>query len=130
MAFEPRHLAAVGLFVFATTTRAEVVTLLCENPGTHESFALQVDHDAKTVADMHSDGTPGKAVPAKITEGDITWDHVFENIEVFKGRFGRFQFAGSVNRLSGQGSVTYWRMDTEQSAWTQTGLCSRAARKF
>ncbi len=130
MALASRSAAAIALMVLALPARGEVVTLLCQNREQQSSFTLRIDYDRKMVAEVNSDGSSRNLVPAKITEGDITWDHVFQNVEVFKGRFGRFRFSGSVNRLSGQGRVTYWRMDTEQPAWTVTGLCGRAAQKF
>jgi hypothetical protein len=129
MAFESRCLLAVALIMLAFPARAEVVTLLCKiKEG--GSFTIRVDYDRRMVADVRSDGSSGTFVPAKITDGDVTWDHVFQNVEVFKGRFGRFQFAGSLNRLSGDGWVRYWRMDTSQGPWQLSGACGRAEKKF
>jgi len=122
---------AIVLIVTASPARAEVVTLLCQNeaqPGS--TFTLQVDYDRKTVADVYSNGTLGGTVAATITESEVTWDHIDEHVEVFKGNWGRFQFAGSLNRLSGQGRVTYWRMDTSQPSWSMSGPCRRATQKF
>lgn len=123
--------ATITLLLSAALTHADVVTLLCQNDAQQGStFTLQVDYDRRTVADMYSNGTPGAAVAATITESEVTWDHIFENVEVFKGNWGRFQFAGSLNRLSGQGRVTYWRMDTSQPSWSMSGACRRATQKF
>jgi hypothetical protein len=130
MALERRCLLAAVLISLALPARAEVVTLLCKIPNSEGSFTLRVDYDRKMVADVHPNGNSGTFVAATITEGNITWDHVFQNVEVFKGQFGRFRFAGALNRLSGQGSVTYDRMDTNQPAWTLNGLCSPAAKRF
>ncbi|MDI1301929.1 MAG: hypothetical protein PSX71_08495 [bacterium] len=127
-----RNVALVtALFALASAAHAEVVTLLCQveaQPGS--TFTLKVDYDRKTVADEHYNSTPGTAVPATITESEVTWDHINEHVEVFEGNWGRFQFAGSLNRLSGQGRVTYWRMDTSQPSWSLSGPCRRATQKF
>jgi hypothetical protein len=129
MALVSRCLLAVAMIVLAFPARAEVVTLLCKVKD-GGSFTLWVDYDRKMVADANSDGNSATFVPAKITEGEVSWEHVFQNVEVFKGRFGRFQFAGSLNRLSGEGWVRYWRMDTGQGPYGRSGVCSRAERKF
>ncbi|HUS24878.1 MAG TPA: hypothetical protein VM369_08005 [Candidatus Binatia bacterium] len=126
MFFKP----AVALILMAPSLAcAADVTLLCETEG-GGSFTLKVDYTGKTVSEVKPDGTLINTSPATITEGEIAWDKVFENVELFKGRFGRFHFAGQINRLSGNASVTHERVDTEQPAWTQTGHCNRATQKF
>ena len=113
---------------FDLTRQAQ--TLVCRNQQQDSTFLVRIDYDRKMVADVRSDGTSYEFVPAKITEGDVTWDHVWQNVEVFKGRFGRYGFSGALNRLTGQGWVQHWRMDTGQGPMRQSGLCSRAEKKF
>lgn len=120
---------AIALLMPTSPVQAEVVSLFCqaESGG---SFRLRVDYDQKTVTELRDDGTPGQTMAATITEGTVTWEVVKENVEVFKGRFGRFKTSGSLNRISGQGTVTYWRMDTEQGPYGMSGPCRRATQKF
>lgn len=129
MAFELRHLAAIALiFIVPSLARADDVTLLCMSEGGF-SFTLRVDYTNKTVSEVNPDGSLRNTSPATITEGHISWDKFFENVELFKDRFGRFHFSGEINRLSGFASVTYERVGM-QMPWTQTGRCGLATQKF
>jgi len=126
-----RCLLAITLIAPVLPAQAQVITLVCQNQESAASmFTLRVDYDRKMVADVRTDGSSGEFVPAKITEGAVTWDHVFPRVEVFKGNWGRFSFSGTLNRLTGQGWVRYWRMDTSQGPWMLSGLCGPAAKKF
>jgi hypothetical protein len=131
MALGSRFLVLLALTALAAPARAQVVTLVCQSQERADSmFTLRVDYDRKMVTDVHTDGSSGAFVPANITEGAVTWEHVFPRVEVFKNNWGRFSFSGQLNRLTGQGWIRYWRMDTNQGPWMLSGLCAPAVKKF
>ena len=124
---------AIALFVPASPARAEVVTLVCQ-PQSGDSFTLRIDYDRKTVDLLVPDGRSYFApAAATITEGSVTWDRRFEREEVLKGYMGHYRFAGSLNRLSGEGKFTFWRNTEgreEAIINSNSGLCRRATQKF
>jgi len=124
---------AVALLVPASPAHAEVVTLVCL-PQSGNSFTLRIDYDRRTVDLLEPDGRSYFApAAATITEGSVTWDRRFEREEVLKGYWGHYRFAGSLNRLSGEGRFTFWRNTEgreEQIVNSNSGLCRRATQKF
>lgn len=124
---------ATVFLVQASPARAEVLTLVCQRESGN-SFTLQIDYDRKTADVLEPDGRSYLApAAATITESSVTWDRRFEREEVLKGYMGHYRFAGSLNRLSGEGKFTFWR-NTEGRAEAiihmGSGLCRRATQKF
>lgn len=111
---------AIALFMSVSLARAEVVTLVCKNEsgsvGTDDSFTLRVDYDRKIVDLLRSDGTAHYSAPAKITEGSVEW-----------GSYETGVFRGSLDRLSGKGSVAWPSADPFAR---MSGSCRRATQKF
>ena len=124
---------ATVLLVQASPVRAEVLTLVCQRESGN-SFTLQINYDRKTVDLLEPDGRSFFApAAATITEGSVTWDRRFEREEVLKGYMGHYRFAGSLNRLSGEGKFTFWRNTEgreEAIIHSGSGLCRRATQKF
>lgn len=112
---------AIALLMSASPAHAEVVTLVCKNEsgsfGTDDSFTLQVDYDRKIVGLLRSDGTANYSAPAMITEGSVEWGPSYETRV----------FAGSLDRLSGKGSVVWPSADPFAR---MSGPCRRATQKF
>jgi hypothetical protein len=124
---------AIALAVLASPASAEAVTLVCQNDGPAPgvgTFALRVDYDRKIVdmpnsADLARPvGTAFYSAAPTITAGAVDWDVVINP----KGAI----FRGSLNRLSGQGWVSYstFYSDGRQSLQTLSGPCRRATQKF
>jgi hypothetical protein len=116
---------AIALIVPASPARAEVITLVCTNESSGGgSFTLRVDYDRNIVdmpnsADMpNSIGTAYYSAAATITKDDVTWDINTDRI-----------FRGSLNRLSGQGTVSFAKNDGSRTLGL-SGPCRRATQKF
>jgi hypothetical protein len=117
---------AAAVLVPISPARAEVVALVCQDQsGTGGSFTLRVDYDRKVVALLSSNGGVLFSSAARVTDSDVTWEVTVENMDGFK-------FLGVLNRLSGQGGVSfptrYSNGKVTSDHWY--GPCSRATQKF
>ncbi len=116
---------AIALLVPASPARAEVVTLVCQQESVGAftesggSFTLRVDYDRKIVDLLRSDGTVRLSAAAMITVGDVQWETDLTKAHAFMG---------ILNRISGQGSATYW--DDRNLMHQMSGPCRRATQKF
>lgn len=120
---------AIGLLVLASSTHAEVVTLVCQ-PESGNSFTFRVDYDRAIIERLEDNGDKTISLPAKITDDNVTWDGVHET-----GRVDRAQnhFWGSLNRLSGQ--FMFFREMVIPGYQPgppggYSGTCRRATKKF
>ena len=115
---------AIALLVQVSPARAEVVKLVCqaESGG---SFTLQVNYDRKTVAMLRADGSAYFSAAAQITEDQVYWEVVVPDMDEIK-------FYGGLNRLTGQGGVTFPVKYPGQTARSESmyGPCRRAMQKF
>lgn len=117
---------------------AEPITLVCQQESDtytpYGTFTFRVDYDRKIVYWLNSDGTVHLTAAAKITESEIAWETVNDNVVIFKdnrGRdnFGRMGFSGSLSRLTGQSNATLSRSDINM-AFYFSGPCRLATQKF
>jgi hypothetical protein len=116
---------AIALFVSASPSQAETVTLICQvesGPYASASFTLRIDFDRKMVDLLLPDGTARYSVAASITQGSVDWDVAGE------------VFRGNLNRLTGQGweqHLEVWNNGTNRRmSPILFGPCRRATQKF
>ena len=122
---------AIVLLMSASPASAEVVTLICQNETGGNTFTLRVDYDRKIVdmpnsADMSEPvGTALFSAPATITESDVSWNLVMENMNGYK-------FMGGISRLSGIGFVLFPTKYSNNAMGENhfAGPCRRATQKF
>ena len=122
---------AISLLVPASPTRAEVVTLICQNEFSGlgkwgSSFTLRIDYDRKIVDFLLSDGTVALTSVATISESDVRWywDNSKWDYESDKAQ----GFMGGLNRLSGEGWAYFATRQVAQH--NMSGPCRRATQKF
>ena len=124
---------AIALIVFASSARAEVVTLVCQSEASQEdsirqgawgsSFTLRINYDQNIVDLLGPSGAVWFSAAAKITESDVRWN-TWPNYSTTAGP----GFIGSLNRLSGQGSAAF-RVEGQEYR-SMSGPCRRATQKF
>lgn len=124
---------AIALAVLASPAHAESITLICQNEGPAPgggTFTLRIDYDRKIV-DMPNSADMGNAIGSafysaapNITTAAVEWDVVIKSRDAI--------FRGSLNRLSGQGSVSHSEFynDGRQMIRSISGPCRRATQKF
>lgn len=118
---------AIALIVTASPARAEVVTLVCQNQlEGGGSFTLQVDYDRMIVNLLSSDGTIIVSAEAKISASDVKW--YWDNSKWDYSSPKAQGFTGGLNRLSGEGGMTYYERQTVFH--NMVGPCRRATQKF
>ena len=117
---------AIGLLALASPARAEVVTLICQDKMSSESFTLRVDYDRKIVDFLWPDGTNVRlSAAATITENAVTW---YPNNDKPNSN-GDFAFMGMLNRLAGEVRMDFTLRSGVNSAH-YSGPCRRATQKF
>lgn len=131
---------AIALFVQASPTRAETLSLVCEgDTGGSEEFLI--DFDQKTVQRLpvssctwDFDGrelvVPGCYPPghAAISERSISWETIKKTVSG-TGVIGTNSISGSFNRVTG--SVYLEEFGPSGNSWGAfRGKCRRATQKF